>query len=175
MRKKGKKREPKKCEICGRKLLDPFNQKHIDSKVHQAAIRRRKAKPSSTTQPSIPSPAVALPTSAAGLEQRVNLLENQIQFIMKKLSAIDVKLASNTQMTADLSDLSPIKGYIKRLIPKGRSMTIDEIALSDGLRNYEWLVIEKALIDLIDDEIFDASESNSSRKIAGNIGRIMRR
>lgn len=94
---------------------------------------------------------------------------------MKKLSAIDVRLASNTQMTADLADLSPIKGHIKRLIPQGRSMTIDEIAHSDGLRNYEWAAIEKALIDLIDDEIFDATESKSSKKIAGNIGRIMRR
>ena len=119
------------------------------------------------------SSAIAMPS--VGFEKRLGLLEDQVKFIMNKLTVIDVKLANVHQTSSVLLDLEPLKVRIKRLIRKGESVSIDDLVNSRELKSYKWNMLEKALLDLVDDEVFDVAEGRSKKKLAGNIGRLIRR
>ena len=122
--------------------------------------------------------AKAKPTSSiAKLEKRVSLIEEQIKFLMSKIGGVEVKLA--VERTSDVigssSDLNDIKNIIKLNVLPGNSISIDELIKIKQLQKFSMRLIEKAIIDLIDDEILDISEGRSIQKISGNIGRLIRR
>jgi hypothetical protein len=111
------------------------------------------------------------------LEERVNLLEDQVKYLMSKIDNFEVYLAkerSSKQVGGGYS-LSDVQKIIKSKVPPGNSISIDEVMNIKKLRKYPKSLIEKAIIDLIDDEIFDGSEGRSSQKIQGHIARIIRR
>ncbi|MCH8908545.1 MAG: hypothetical protein IH840_15770 [Candidatus Heimdallarchaeota archaeon] len=66
-----------------------------------------------------------------------------------------------------------IRAYLLREISKGRSVQIDQLA--NALKRYDWEMIENTITDLIDEEIFDISESSSKKKILGRYGMLIRR
>jgi len=111
------------------------------------------------------------------IEERLNLLENQVKFLMLKVGSIEAKLGQEKKSTLEktTSMLSNIKETIVSIIPPGNSMTIDELITHKNLKNISKNVLEQAVNDLIDEEIFDTSEGYSNQKLEGNIGRIIRR
>ncbi|MFX0172246.1 MAG: hypothetical protein ACFE9L_10015 [Candidatus Hodarchaeota archaeon] len=102
-----------------------------------------------------------------GVEERISDLETVISGIMEKLVEIETQIANVSLLT--------IKSLIQQLIPRGESMTIDELADVLVLPGYDWNLFEQAIIDLIDNDIFEVSEAKSHRKIAGNFGRISKK
>ncbi|MFX0181938.1 MAG: hypothetical protein ACFE95_02550 [Candidatus Hodarchaeota archaeon] len=102
-----------------------------------------------------------------GLEERISDLETVISGIMEKLVEIETKIANVSLLT--------IKSLIQQLIPRGESMILDEIADALVLPGYDWNLIEQALIDLIENDVIEASRAKSNRQIAGNLGRITRK
>jgi len=114
---------------------------------------------------------------AVKLEKRINLLEEQVKFIMSKIDSFEVYLAKerSTKLIGGGYNISDIQNVIKLKVLPGDSISIDEIISITELQKYPINLIDKAIIDLIDDEIFDVSEGRSVQKIQGNIGRLIRR
>ncbi|MFX0050389.1 MAG: hypothetical protein ACFFAJ_18420 [Candidatus Hodarchaeota archaeon] len=102
-----------------------------------------------------------------GVEERISDLETVISGIMEKLVEIETQIANVSLLT--------LKPLIQQLIHCGESMTIDELADALVLPGYDWNLIEQALIDLIENDVFEASKAKSERKIAGNFGQITRK
>jgi len=163
------------CSVCGKTLKNPNSKSHIQSKFHQDALRRQKGLSDAEVVSDIAKTKPTGIRASAQIEKRVSLLEEQIRFIMNKLTAIDLKLSQGVPSKVSPSNLNLIKKELMKLIPRGQSMTIDKIASSLKFPETEWKTIEQAIIDLVDDEVFDVSEGRSHRKVAGNIGRLIRR
>jgi len=108
---------------------------------------------------------------------RLKLIEDQIKFMMTKIDEFDVKLANlrSPDSSIDTNDILDIKNVIKSKILPGKSITVDELLNIKGLNKFTRDLIYKAVMDLVDEEIFDVSEGNSKNKIQGYIGRLIRR
>ena len=111
------------------------------------------------------------------LERRINLLEEQVKFLMSKIDNIEVQLTKGrtSELIGGGYNILNIQNLIKSKVLPGDSISIDEIISIKELQKYPITLIEKAIIDLIDDEVFDASEGRSTQKIQRNIGRLIRR
>jgi len=96
---------------------------------------------------------------------------------MSKIDNIEVQLAKGrtSELIGGGYNISGIQNLIKSKVLPGDSISIDEIISIRELQKYPITLIEKAIIDLIDDEVFDASEGRSNQKIQKNIGRLIRR
>ena len=108
---------------------------------------------------------------------RLKLVEDQIKFIMTKIDEINVKLAnlSSTDPSINTHDILDIKNIIKSKILPGKSITVDELLNIKRLNKFTRDSIYTAVIDLVDEEIFDVSKGNSKNQIQGYIGRLIRR
>ncbi|MHA1449148.1 MAG: C2H2-type zinc finger protein [Candidatus Hodarchaeales archaeon] len=162
------------CEICGKTLKNPKAKSHINSKGHQNALKKLQittVSPKTVTNAS--SKSAYQP--ASDYEHRIELLENQVKFIMEKLNAIDIRLSSSEPVNLEIADLRPVKKRVKQLISRGESMILDTLMKDKKMKDFRWNIVEKALLELIDDEEFDVAEGNSRIKIAGNIARLIRR
>ena len=160
-----------KCPKCGKVYQrgGTYYEKHIKSckgikptKKSKASVIKLKEKPTIQT---------------VKLEKRINLLEQQVKFLMSKVDGIEVDLAErrSSKLIGGGYSISNIQNVIKSNVLPGDSISIDEIISITELQQYPINLIEKAIIDLIDDEIFDVSEGRSIQKIHGNIGRLIRR
>ena len=111
------------------------------------------------------------------LEERVILLEEQVKFLMSKVDNFEVYLAKerSSKQVGGGYNLVDAQEIIKSRVIPGDSISIDEIMNIKKLKKYPKNLIEKAIINLIDDEIFDGSEGRSIQKIQGKIARIIRR
>lgn len=108
------------------------------------------------------------PDVLGSLEARITRLEQIVSQILKKN-----QLGSKTR--ASTREIQSIKSIIKSILRSGDSKTIDEIVNLGSMKSYNWITIEQALLDLIDDEVFDVSEGKSVRKLDGRIARLIRR
>jgi len=111
------------------------------------------------------------------LEERINMLEEQVKFLMSKIDNFEVFLAKerSSKQIGGGYNIYDVQLIIKSKVLPGDSISIDEIMNTKKLKKYPKNLIEKAIIDLIDDEIFDGSDGRSVQKIHGNIARIIRR
>ena len=116
-------------------------------------------------------------SSTSKLEERIVLLEEQVKFLIKKVSAIEVKISNQGSKILSGNDvrIRDLKKQIKILINPGDTITIDELLRKKQMKSYSFELIEQAIIELIDDEVFDGSEGNSKYKVDGNIGRLIKR
>lgn len=114
---------------------------------------------------------------SAKLEERINLLEEQVKFLMSKIDNFEVYLAKDrsSKLVGGGYNITDVQLIIKSKVFPGDSISIDEIMNLKKLKKYPKNLIEKAIIDLIDDEIFDGSDGRSIQKIHGNIARLIRR
>ncbi len=108
------------------------------------------------------------------LANRVDLLEHQVKYLLEKVSILEVP-RTKTKDLGDSSQVREIKQALVGLLKSGDSLTIDEIAAQPSLQQYPLEALEKAVIGLVDDEIFDVSEGISKLKVGGNISRIIMR
>ena len=111
------------------------------------------------------------------LEERINLLEEQVKFLMSKIDNFEVYLAKDrsSKLVGGGYNITDVQLIIKSKVFPGDSISIDEIMNLKKLKKYPKNLIEKAIIDLIDDEIFDGSDGRSIQKVQGNIARLIRR
>ena len=116
-------------------------------------------------------------TATTKIVGRVKLLEDQVRFLMSKIDSVEIKIANlkTSNLIGTDTESLEIKNIIKSKILPGNSIAIDDLLDTRKLKKYSFEQIEKAIIDLIDDEIFDVSEGSSRTKIEGNIGRLIRR
>ena len=114
---------------------------------------------------------------SSSLITRIDLLENQMKYIMSKIGSIEIILAKDRtgELIGGGFKIAEIQNIIKSKILPRDSISIDDLISLHELDKYPKNLIEKAIINLIDDEIFDVSEGRSIQKILGNIGRLIRR
>lgn len=110
------------------------------------------------------------------LETRVDNIETQIKFIIEKINSL---LLSNTVYQKETGEIITEKEIIKikkilmRAFSRGSSFSVDEIFQLKELKLYSFDTIEKVILRLIDDGIFEGTDGTSSIKIDKYIGRII--
>jgi len=111
------------------------------------------------------------------LKGRIKLLEEQIKFLMSKISVSEVKISKdeNRDIITITSDLGDIKNFIKSMLLPGESLSVDELIEMKELQKIPLITLKHAIYDLIEEGIFDVSEGTSRQKIAGRIGVLKRR
>ena len=111
------------------------------------------------------------------LKGRVKLLEEQVKFLMSEItvSKISVMKEGSGDLLTITTDLSEIKKFIKSLISPGESITIDELIEINEIQKIPLITLKHSIYDLIDENVFDASEGNSRQKIGGKIGVLVRK
>lgn len=111
------------------------------------------------------------------LKGRVRLLEEQVKFLMSKISVSEITVG--TEADGDIitvtSDLSDVKKFIKAIISPGGTITIDELIEIKEIQKIPLVALKHAVYDLIEENIFDAREGNSRQKIGGKIGILVRK
>lgn len=111
------------------------------------------------------------------LKGRVRLLEEQVKFLMSKISVSEITVG--TEADGDIitvtSDLSDVKKFIKAIISPGETITIDELIEIKEIQKIPLVALKHAVYDLIEENIFDAREGNSRQKIGGKIGILVRK
>jgi len=121
---------------------------------------------------------IAPKSQSNSTSKRLNLIEDQIKYLITKLDNIEVKLANVSIIdpsSINSHEILIIKNIIKSKIPIGKSIDIDELLNTDGLSKYTKDMIFTAVMELVDEEVFDVSEGKSKNKIQGHIGRLIRR
>ncbi|MFX1355972.1 MAG: hypothetical protein ACFFA8_01695 [Promethearchaeota archaeon] len=110
------------------------------------------------------------------LKGRIRLLEEQVKFLMSKISVSEVTIdtEANRDLITITSDLGDIKKFIKALIPPGEVITIDELIELKEIQKIPLVALKHAIYDLIDEKIFEAREGNSRHTIGKRIGILIR-
>jgi hypothetical protein len=110
------------------------------------------------------------------LKGRIRLLEDQVKFLMSKISVSEVKISrdKDRDIITITSDLGDIKKFIKSMLSPGESITIDDLIEIKELQKIPLITLKHALYDLIEEGNFKVSEGSSRQKIGGKIGLITR-
>jgi hypothetical protein len=110
------------------------------------------------------------------LKGRVRLLEDQVKFLMSKISVKEVSLSKekDNDIITVISNLSDIKKFIKSLLSPGESISIDELIELKEIQKIPLATLKYAIYDLIEEEIFEPAEGSSKQKIGGKIGLLRR-
>ena len=92
------------------------------------------------------SPKKLSTDSISELKGRIKLLEEQVKFIMSKISVTEVKLATqeNRDLITITSDLGDIKRFIVSLILPGVTITIDELIEIQELQKIPFVNLKHA-------------------------------
>lgn len=156
-------------------IITEIQNKQISEPKLEEAIKTLNLNPAG--KPKTSSKNVSARTTnvaASGIESRITQLENQIHFIMDKISSIEARIGSGDR-GAVMINRDQLKALLLRLIPSGKAILIDDLFAHAELRGYSFQVVEKILLDLIDEAIFDVSDGSSKLKLQGNIGLLIRR
>lgn len=105
------------------------------------------------------------------LKGRIRLLEEQVKFLMSKISVSEVKLSDeeNQEIITITSDLRDIKRFIKSVIKPGESISVDELIEIRELQKIPLITLKHAIYDLIDENVLNTSEGKSRQKLGGKI------
>ena len=129
------------------------------------------------TQPAAKSLDSAIESGGLrNLELRLGQIEKQIAFLMDKVAAIEshMGVSPNPQATPQI-DSSRLQKIIMKVVGARSSITVDDLLGEPMLRGVAEADIGRAVVDLIDQGVFDVSDANSRRKINGNIGLLIPR
>ena len=163
------------CPICGAKVKNPENPRHIKSKKHQEALKRH----SSGTK--VVSPPKTAPAPSSALETRVSILERGLQEVIQKvdfladeIGLIQQKLAGQRFTTsaspADPSKfpqafLSALDSQVRRSSSSSPWVPIETVyaTLPTPFRN--WQQLEELIPVLFDRGVIALGEGGDSKKI----------
>lgn len=111
------------------------------------------------------------------LKGRIKLLEEQVKFLMSKISFSDIELREedDRDIITITSDLGDLKRFIKSIIHPGEKITIDELIEIRELQKIPLITIKHVIYDLIEEDIFEVGEGKSRQKFGGTIGVLVRK
>ncbi|MBY9003107.1 MAG: hypothetical protein KGD73_03975 [Candidatus Lokiarchaeota archaeon] len=114
--------------------------------------------------------------SVSELKGRIRLLEEQVKFLMSKISVSEIKLSNdeNRETITITSDLRDIKRFVTSLIKPGESISIDELIEIRELQKIPLITLKHAIYDLIDENVLNTSEGNSRQKLGSRIKKLTR-
>ena len=100
-----------------------------------------------------------------GLDDRIGNIET----ILTSMLEMILEIQKNIGVVSTIS----LKQLIQQLVPPGQTMTIDDLAESFP-GDFDWGLIEQAIINLIEDGVLKPSNATSNRKIGKDFGAITR-
>jgi hypothetical protein len=110
------------------------------------------------------------------LKGRIRLLEEQVKFLMSKISVTEVQISAegNRDLIKITSDLSDIKKIIKSLINPGETITIEDLIELREIQKIPLITLKHAIYDLIDENFLETIEGKSKQRLFGKIGILKR-
>lgn len=152
-----------------KKLKHQISQEECAQLVQQFSQNSSSIKKESKIKPQKP-----LKANRFEINQKVQLLESQVRTLYERMNKMEslIHQMQNLQQFPQKIDLEPI---ILKLIPKGTGITIDELLESTALTKTSIRNIEQVVLNLVDDGKIMVAEGNSTQKIAGYIGRLIRK
>jgi 2-phospho-L-lactate guanylyltransferase (CobY/MobA/RfbA family) len=163
------------CPICGAKVKDPTNPRHVKSKRHQAALKRQAGGPKVVSPPkSAASPAFALENRVSALEQGLQKVIQKVDFLIDEISMIQQKLAGQRFATSNSSPdpakfpqafLSALDSRVRQSGASSPWIPIETIyaTLPAPFRN--WQQLEELISVLFDRGIIALGEGGGSKKV----------
>jgi len=162
----------KTCPVCGKKLKNPNSKSHIDSKYHQAALKRKKGLKTSVEQKTVSemvsSDTGLLSSELSQLRLEVNEIKKQltnfintfnqsINYYNKKIEAFDktiIGIVSRVNRIEEHLSLKPLKYSKKKIfIDKNRLIKIiKEIAKRNEGKYITFYDLRKYINDRYDVE-----------------------
>ncbi|MHA1701991.1 MAG: hypothetical protein ACTSWK_06975 [Promethearchaeota archaeon] len=111
------------------------------------------------------------------LKGRIRLLEEQVKFLMSKISVSEVKLSDeeDREIITITSDLRDIKRFVKSVIKPGESISIDELIEIRELQKIPLITLKHAIYDLIDENVLNTGLEGKSRQKLGRKIKILTR
>ncbi len=118
-----------------------------------------------------------VPKSSAAIETRFSLIEEQIKFIMSKITQIESKLARNISKSTKISEnlMDKIKAIIISELSPGQKISVDNLLKIKKFGKISISNIGRAIEELIDEEVLDCSDGRSTQKIGKDIAILIRR
>lgn len=140
--------------------IDPIR---LQALINKYVVKRKKSNSISSDQ-------------FSELKGRIKLLEEQVKFLMSKISFSEIELLEeeNRNVITISSDLGDIKRFITSIISPGESITIDELIEIKQLQKIPLITLKHVIYDLIDENVFEAIEGNSRQKIGNKVGMLKR-
>ncbi|MFQ5980909.1 MAG: hypothetical protein ACE5OZ_22450 [Candidatus Heimdallarchaeota archaeon] len=163
------------CPICGAKVKNPSNPRHIKSKTHQAALKRESGALKGTSVPK------AVVRSTPALEERLSALEQSFQSLTHKVDFLADEIEQIQHKSAGLRELTPSpredssqlpQAFLRALASEVRRsgasspwVPIETVyaTLPAHLRN--WQQLEKLIPALFDQGTITLGEGGGSKKI----------
>ena len=110
--KKGDKKPDKIAILRNAKIPKDKLEQHIEEYLSQKRIKKKSSK-----------------NTLLELKGRIRLLEDQVKFLMSKISVSDVRISKekDRDIITITSDLGDIKKFVKSMLTPGDSITIDEL------------------------------------------------
>lgn len=156
------------CTICGSNVKNPYSSTHVNSKFHKKALNKLE---SINSQMSI---STLNNQNALNIVDRINKIETQLGFVISKLNQFEEIIRGNTDSMVDSQiQMSDIRSLLLEKIPIDVEMSLDELWLM--LPNYSWFIVERALKELIEEEIIEVNEGKSNKKLLNQFGKIKRK
>lgn len=157
------KKNDKKADKIAKIYNLNLEKEHLNSLVNKYLAQKKKLK-------------VSTKDDISELKGRIRLLEEQVRFLMSKISASEVKISkkNNHEIITITSDLSDIKRFIKSLFSPGESVTIDQLIEMEEIQKIPLVSLKHAIYDLIDENSFEPFEKQSHQKIGGKISALLR-
>jgi len=111
------------------------------------------------------------------LKGRIKLLEEQVKFLMSKISFSEVELIEedDRDIITVTSDLGDLKRFIKSIILPEEKITIDELIEIKELQKIPLITIKHVIYDLIEENVFEVVDGKSRQKFGGTIGVLIRK
>ncbi|MFW9917748.1 MAG: hypothetical protein ACFFGZ_19265 [Candidatus Thorarchaeota archaeon] len=163
------------CPICGAKVKNPTNPRHVKSKKHQAALKRQTGGTKAVSPPkSTRTPALALEKRVSALEQGFQNLLQKVDFLIDEVGVIQQKLASQ-HFTPSSSTPDPAKfpqAFLSALDSRVRQsgasspwVPIETVyaTLPAPFRN--WQRLEELVSVLFDRGVIALGEGGDSKKV----------
>lgn len=123
------------CPVCGVKVKNPANPRHIKSKTHQAALKRQPGAPTVTSAPQ----AAVLPTPT--LEKRLAALEQSFQSLAHKVDFLTDEIGQIQHKLIELSGLTPSPRQDSSKLPQAFLNALDSEVRRGGASS-PWVPIE---------------------------------
>ncbi len=163
------------CPICGAKVKDPTNPRHVKSKRHQAALKRQAGGTKVVSPPQrTRSPALALENRVSALEQGLQKVLRKVEFLADEIGLIQQKLAGQRFTPSSSSPdpakfpqafLSALDSHVRQSGASSPWVPIETVyaTLPAPFRN--WQQLEELISVLFDRGVIALGEGGGSKKI----------
>lgn len=166
------------CEVCGTKAKSAkslTSKRHLASKKHKLALRQTPKENLGNENSTKLTGQVSYSASIKLLERRVESLEQQNAIVMKKLDTLERAISSDALESffqLDQEEMNQIKQVLLNRLEFGNPTSIDTLGFI--FSDYNWTMVERAIIDLSAEGVIQLEEGESQLKISNQFAFITR-